>query len=215
MCTAARGTAVCKLFLKLVNIWSVHLYTIGMARNIKKSVSQKGDATLYWWVRQHDTFSVEVLCIDRHYETKLAFLADMRYSWCLYITVNPENPLYAEVAPYNEGDDYCCTSELINAHMHGGVTFKDRENDNVRIGCDFSHYVDKPYQRTPPSDPSCHVHLFADSLESFVLEASGKEPTLKPEDWAGVYAITEWELKHLFVSLLSGEHPFKPNVLFL
>lgn len=186
-----------------------------MARNIQKSVSQKGDVTLYRWARQHDSFSVEVLCIDRHYDNKHSFLAEMRYGWCLYVTVTPENPLYADVAVEKEDDNYCCTSELINAHMHGGITFKERENENVQVGCDFSHYMDKQYQSTPPSDTSCHVHLFADSLESFMLEASDKEPTLKPEDWAGVYAVTEWELKDLFVSLLKGEHPFKPNVLFL
>ena len=184
-------------------------------RDIQKCVVQRTDATLYRWVRQHPTFSVEVLCIDRHYDGKLSFLAEMRYGWCLYITVQPENRLYKDVAVKTEEDMYHCTSDLVLAHMHGGVTFKEEEDPGIRIGCDFSHHMDRPFQSTPPTDTSCHVHLFADSLESFVLEASGEEPSLKPEDWAGVYAVTEWELKHLFVSLLKGEHPFKPDLLFL
>lgn len=181
-----------------------------MALNIVKTFKEQKGTKVYHWTRPYDTFSVQVMCMDR----KASFPEGMRYGWCLYLVVTKDNPLFKYVSVENDDDCYACTSELVLEHMHGGVTFREVTAESVQIGCDFSHYIDRKYQTTPPEDESCMVHLYADSLESFVLEASGKEPTLKPEDWVKL-ATTNWELKDLYASLLKGEHPFKPNVLFL
>ena len=167
------------------------------------------DTLVSYWTRDHGTFSVQVMCMNRP-----KYPIGYRFGWCLYLTVNNTNPLYPQVAIEDDSNSYACTSELVLAHMHGGVTFREVSPETVQIGCDFSHYVDEEYRNTPPEDISCKVHLFADSLESFVMEASGEGMPLQPEDWVKL-ATTNWELKDLYASLLKGEHPFKPTVVFL
>lgn len=70
----------------------------------------------------------------------------------------------------------------IDAFMHGSCTFREREPEQVTIGCDYSHYNDDHYMRTSATDDGCGVHRHATQLEELLLLAE-RALTEDPAEW--------------------------------
>jgi hypothetical protein len=133
----------------------------------------------------------------------------IRNNWRLYVHVHKTHRVYKKVHTSGEDGSYACPVPKIRAHMHGGVTLKEIcDNDAIIVGCDFSHWGDGPVVGCiPPEDESCLVHMYAQSLESVMLELDKKAPSLGPEDWVRFTTLSDYsrELRKIYVAKLKRQ----------
>ena len=64
--------------------------------------------------------------------------------WCLYVVLGKTHPLY-EKACDNKNDYDLDLGNEVYSNWHGGCTYYDKQNDYVKIGCDYQHAWDTHY----------------------------------------------------------------------
>ena len=97
------------------------------------------------WVKRSDTFSVEIVhwtseaYINRNGKTD--------HHWNVYLYVYPKNKLFARLEACNEMYD----TNLDNL-FHGGITYFDKQTNNIKVGCDYGHIGDEIYASYEPEN---------------------------------------------------------------
>lgn len=167
----------------------------------------RDDSNRYWvvWVREHGSFSV-VVKVRGPYST--AVLPGWHYAWCLYVLVKKNHPSYAQLAVDRPDDPYFCDVREIVEHMHVDITYLEREQGGITVGCDFAHWGDDTFRGTSPNDSSCLVHYYAWSLESAMLELEGRPALLGPPEWAKFATLPDAasDIRDLYINKLRGDY---------
>ena len=78
-------------------------------------------------------------------------------AWCLYMILYPSHPLFEQAAA-NTTDYDTDLGNKIYPNWHGGCTYYHKNNDYVKIGCDYQHVGDEEIE-----------HDFSDGINGIVL----------------------------------------------
>jgi hypothetical protein len=96
------------------------------------------------WATVHFTVELKHWYIDYGPEFKLSFPHPEReHKWNIYVHVYKKHPMFAQLdveKPYYDQDIIC------DIPLHHGCTFLELEYEGcIKIGCDYSHYMDEAY----------------------------------------------------------------------
>lgn len=120
------------------------------------------------WALRHEGFTVEV---SRHVEHAHEELSLGPNSWCVYVYVYPEHPLFESI-DLNEG---IWPAVLANFPLHEGCSFFWVHQEfggkvtSVQIGCDYNHYGDNCYTHMATKAEASSVFRDAEELFDWML----------------------------------------------
>lgn len=107
------------------------------------------------WRQRFDTFCVE---ISRH-------STGDDNKWCIYLYVYKTSPLHALITTDDWWQD--CLNEL---PLHCGVSFFERMNACIKIGCDYNHLHDDHCLQWATREDALRVFLDAETLITYMKE---------------------------------------------
>lgn len=95
----------------------------------------------------------------------------VNHKWNIYLVVGKKHPLYKTLSEHT-GSDF---DVPIPFDMHGGVTYFDNNTKDgyVKVGCDYSHYMDDYYNEA--ATPEAVPDIFAEAEQMLAVITETKE----------------------------------------
>ena len=125
-----------------------------------------------WSVRYSDNnFSVTV----EHFTRTPIFFNEGENSWCVYVYLYPEHPLFKEINPKLGEPLNTWDERFYNIPFHGGCTYAQLHiNDNgtitsIQLGADYQHFGDEEYSRMSSKEDAYLVFYDAKKLINWAM----------------------------------------------